>query len=275
MLKGQSLDRIIHTYGAQFLGTSVNEQYGGQFPLLFKFIDAREDLSVQLHPNDVIAQERHGSYGKTEMWYILSAEKEAKLVLGFNQLMDKETYLKHLSTGTITSVLHSEKVKVGDAFFIAPGTVHAIGAGVVLAEIQQTSDITYRIYDWNRPGLDGKMRELHNDLALDVIDFANPQSKLNYEPKDNQLAQLCSVPFFETNTLRLTKHFRKDLSKIDSFVVYMCVEGEAIVRSEGISEEEKIKKGETLLIPACIDQVEIQTQAATLLEVYVPLKHKK
>jgi mannose-6-phosphate isomerase len=278
ILKGRSLTELLEQYHEDLLGKSVAERFGNEFPLLFKFIDASKDLSVQLHPNNTVAKERHNSFGKTEMWYILNTEKDARLILGFNREMDKSTYMKYLSEGNITDILHSEEVKEGEAFFIAPGTVHAIGAGVLLAEIQQTSDITYRIYDWDRPGTNGKMRELHTDLALDVIDFDISKAKLNFSEIDNESVIVCSSAYFETYSLRLTKNFQKDISKIDSFIVYMCVEGEAIINSEensvlssnDLAKGEELKKGETLLVPACANHVSFETKGATLLEVYVP-----
>jgi mannose-6-phosphate isomerase len=278
ILKGRSLTELLEQYHEDLLGKSVAERFGNEFPLLFKFIDASKDLSVQLHPNNTVAKERHNSFGKTEMWYILNTEKDARLILGFNREMDKSTYMKYLSEGNITDILHSEEVKEGDAFFIAPGIVHAIGAGVLLAEIQQTSDITYRIYDWDRPGTNGKMRELHTDLALDVIDFDISKAKLNFSEIDNESVIVCSSAYFETYSLRLTKNFQKDISKIDSFIVYMCVEGEAIINSEensvlssnDLAKGEELKKGETLLVPACANHVSFETKGATLLEVYVP-----
>jgi mannose-6-phosphate isomerase len=278
ILKGRSLTELLEQYHEDLLGKSVAERFGNEFPLLFKFIDAREDLSVQLHPNNAVAKERHNSFGKTEMWYILNTVEDARLILGFNREMDKSTYLKYLSEGNITDILHSEEVKEGEAFFIAPGTVHAIGAGVLLAEIQQTSDITYRIYDWDRPGTDGEMRELHTDLALDVIDFEISETKLNFSKIDNESVIVCGSAYFETYSLRLTKNFQKDISKIDSFIVYMCVEGEAIINSEknsvlssnDLAKGEELKKGETILVPACVNHVSFETKGATLLEVYVP-----
>lgn len=263
-LKGEDLNMLIKEYGSDLLGTSVVNKYGKEFPLLFKFIDAKEDLSVQLHPDDDVAQQRHKSFGKTEMWYIQQAEKDARLILGFNQKMDRETYLDHLSKNTIPKILHAEKVNKGDAFFIAPGTVHAIGAGVLLAEIQQTSDITYRIYDWDRPDLDGSLRELHTDLALDVITFEKSNAKLNYSISENDTTSLCKSDYFETNIVKLTKPFQKDISSIESFIVYMCVEGSASIY------DEPLRQGETLLVPACFQNVFIETEGATLLEVYVP-----
>jgi len=268
VFEGRPLTELITLYTDELLGKSVWQRFGNEFPLLFKFIDAREDLSVQLHPDDTVARERHNSFGKTEMWYILNAEEDARLIVGFNRPMDSTTYQQHLTDNTITEILNSEKVKKGDAFFIAPGTVHAIGAGVLLAEIQQTSDVTYRIYDWDRPGTDGNMRVLHNEEALDVIDYNAPNAKLDAPSKINQSVELCTSAYFSTHVLELTESIKRDLSAIDSFVVYMCTEGIAEVTTSETSEE--IKKGDTLLIPASIDFVAIKTQGATLLEVYVP-----
>ena len=267
-LKENSLTALIEEYKGALVGDKVYKTFGNEFPLLFKFIDANQDLSVQLHPNDTLAEERHKSFGKTEMWYIMQAEKDSRIILGFNKKMDKATYLENLSENKLTEILHYESVKAGDSFFIAPGTVHAIGAGVVLAEIQQTSDITYRIYDWDRPGIDGKMRELHTEEAMAAINFEEPYGKLNFSGAKNEVVQLCKSPFFETNTLDLTKDITRDLSSIDSFVVYMCVGGKAIVETESASE--LIKTGETVLIPASTSKISIKTTAATILEVYVP-----
>lgn len=267
-LQGKNLNELITEYQEKLIGKQVFEQFGNQFPLLFKFIDAAEDLSVQLHPNDALAQARHNSFGKTEMWYILEAESNARLIVGFNAEIDEKSYQKYLSENNITNVLNSESVVKGDTFFIAPGTVHAIGGGILLAEIQQTSDITYRIYDWDRPGLDGKLRELHNDLAVDAINFAGLNAKQDYTDVENKAIQICKCPYFETNKLLLSETIQKEYGFIDSFVVYMCVEGEVDVRSGDYSET--IVKGETLLLPASTEVVYLETENATLLEVYIP-----
>jgi mannose-6-phosphate isomerase len=267
-LKGKDLNQLIETYGVELMGEKVIESFGSTFPLLFKFIDAREDLSVQLHPDDALAKERHDSFGKTEMWYILDAEQDARLLLGFNTSMDEETYIRHLSEKRIPEIIHSEKITKGDSFFIGPGTVHAIGAGVMLAEIQQTSDITYRIYDWDRMGLDGRERELHTDLALKAINYKETDTRLVYDKIDNTPNLICRSPYFETNQLQLSKKFRRDLSEIDSFVVYMCVEGQGTFHLG--YDSVTVKKGETILIPALTEILEINTQSATFLEVFIP-----
>ena len=267
-LAGRPLTHLITSYGPELVGNAVYESYGNKFPLLIKFIDAEQDLSVQLHPDDEVAGKRHNSFGKTEMWYILDAEEDARLILGFNQPIDKENYKEHLSEGTITEILGEAPVRRGDAFYIAPGTVHAIGAGIVLAEIQQTSDITYRIYDWDRPGMDGKMRELHTQEALDVIDFSSSEAALEYETIDNSSSIVCNSPYFKTSVLKLSRAIQKQTKEIDSFIIYMCVEGEVSVKAMGHSE--KIIKGDTLLVPACAEAIEFDTEDATLLEVCVP-----
>jgi len=268
ILKGTTLNQLIDTFKGKLIGEKVYQEFGNTFPLLFKFIDAKEDLSVQLHPNDTLAKERHQSFGKTEMWYILDSEEEARLILGFNSEMNETIYKNHLENNTLTEILHSEKVTKGDSYFIAPGTIHAIGSGVVLAEIQQTSDITYRVFDWDRPGIDGELRELHNDLALDAINFEPNEAKLDYVEQINTPFQLCKSPYFITNKLVLSEKIKRDVSKIDSFVVYMCVEGEATIKTKGASE--KIVKGETILIPSAIKKLRIKTNQATFLEVYMP-----
>ena len=267
-LKGETISELILRFKEELLGKKVYQTYGNTFPLLFKFIDADKDLSVQLHPNDELAKMRHNSFGKTEMWYILEAENDGKLVVGFTNGINKKLYQKHLNNHTLSKILKTEKVKKGDTFLIKTGTVHAIGAGVVLAEIQQSSDITYRIYDYNRLGIDGKLRELHTHLALEAINFKNENSKLFYQEKKNVPFKICKTNYFQTNKLILNQPIKRDLKNIDSFVVYMCVEGSGNVYLNGNSE--CIKKGETILIPAISTLVEIKTTSATFLEIYIP-----
>lgn len=267
-LKGNTLNWVLENYKEKLVGEKVFKNFGNHFPLLFKFIDAREDLSVQVHPNDLLAKARHNSFGKTEMWYILDVEKNGKLILGFNQQMDSKKYLHFLSENRITEILNVEAVKKGDAFLLKPGTVHAIGAGVLLAEIQQTSDITYRIYDWDRPDTNGKLRDLHTDLALEAIDFNPPESKLNYSEVKNSPSPIGTTNFFALNKLVLSENYLKDLEQVPSFTVYMCLEGSAIIETDDYSEE--IKKGETFLIPAHIPKLKFITNSASFLEVYIP-----
>lgn len=267
-LKGKSIQWLLKNYREDLVGKAIYRRFGDKFPLLFKFIDAQDDLSVQVHPGDALAKKRHDSFGKTEMWYVLDGEKDARLIVGFKNLVAPEDYLKALSEKKITELLNTEKVQKGDAFIIEPGTVHAIGAGVLLAEIQQTSDITYRIYDWDRPDTDGNMRELHTDLALDAIDFSTSKSRLDYKIQINLPVQIGKTSFFEVNKLTLSKPFTRDLLAIPSFKVYMCVEGQAIMTCDGFSE--KIEKGETILVPAQLTEIKFDTSSASFLEVYIP-----
>ena len=235
--------------------------------MLIKFIDAKKDLSIQLHPNDALAAKRHNSFGKTEMWYVLQAEADAKLMVGFNQEMTPEKYVMHVASKTLPEVLNFDKVKEGDSYFIEVGRVHAIGAGVLVAEIQQTSDITYRIYDWDRVDDNGNLRELHNDLAIDAIDFQlQDDFRVHYSKVENEENKMLRCPYFTTNYLEITKTIQKE-NKVDSFIIYMCVSGEAEIETEQTTQI--ITKGETVLLPAAIKRYQISSKKARLLEVYV------
>ena len=266
-LKGQSLKQLLDTYKEDLIGLQNYRIFQNKFPLLIKFIDAKEDLSIQLHPNDELAAKRHNSFGKTEMWYVFQADKDSNLIVGFNQEMTPEKYLKHLNDKTLTKILNFDKVKEGDTYFVEVGRVHAIGAGVMVAEIQQTSDITYRVYDWDRVDGDGNERELHNDLAIEAFDFDMPDNfRITYDKTPNQSNEMVSCPYFTTNYLKINQTLKK-VNKHDSFIIYMCVDGEAEIITEGFSES--IKKGETILLPAAIENYEICSKNVTLLEVYV------
>ncbi|WP_040278947.1 type I phosphomannose isomerase catalytic subunit [Psychroserpens damuponensis] len=266
-LIGQTLKQLLETYQADLIGEKNYNVFGNKFPLLIKFIDAKQDLSIQLHPNDELAAKRHNSFGKTEMWYVMQADDDANLIVGFNQKMTAETYLKHLENKTLTEILNFDKVKTGDTYFIEVGRVHAIGAGVMLAEIQQTSDITYRVYDWDRVDDQGNERELHNDLAIDAFDFDMPDNfRVAYQKDENKANEMVSCPYFTTNYLQVTEPILK-LNTKDSFFIYICVEGEACIETEIASVF--IKQGETVLLPAAIESYKITATNATLLEVYV------
>ena len=268
LLKGKSLKELITTFEGAILGHKVFKSFGNNFPLLFKFIDANKDLSVQLHPNDLLAKKKHNSFGKNEMWYILGIEEGAKLILGFSKQVDQEIYQKHLVENTLSEILQYKNVKKGDSFFIETGTVHAIGAGVVLAEIQQSSDITYRIYDYNRPGIDGNLRELHTDLAIDAINFESKTTELDYKDEINIPVRLCKSKYFYTNKLIISNSIHRDLSLIDSFIVYMFLEGEGTIKVNEYSET--FKEGDTVLIPALIENIKIISKSAIFLEIYIP-----
>lgn len=267
-LTGRTLNELLVEYGEDLLGVRIFREFGEEFPLLIKFIDARTELSVQLHPNNDLAKQRHNSFGKTEMWYIMQADQEAEINIGFKQSISKKKYIRHLEAGKIPDLLNFEKVKKGDSFFINTGKVHAIGAGVLLAEIQQTSDVTYRIYDWDRVDDQGNARELHTALAVDAIDFEKKDDfKLEYVPAENRSSKIARCEYFTTNFLLVIGKLEKDYREVDSFVIYMCVSGEAEIGINGNSEV--IAKGQTLLIPAKNKQVTISSEKAELLEVYI------
>jgi len=269
-LKGMSLQEIIKEYKDALLGKKVFDQFEDKFPLLIKFIDAKEALSIQLHPDDALAKERHNSFGKTEMWYVMQADKGGDLIVGFKNDTTKEEYLKQVEDKTLLNILNVDNVEEGDVYFIPTGRIHAIGAGVLLAEIQQTSDITYRIYDWDRPNPDGTYRDLHTVMALEAIDYkAETDYKTDYSKKLNNISNVVDCQYFTTNFLSLDKNISIDNSYKDSFVIYICVEGEiSIVYDEG--KVEKISKGETILIPACLPEFEIKTEVTSeVLEVFI------
>ena len=266
--KGKTLTDLISEHKGKLVGEKNYSMFGNDFPLLIKFIDAKTDLSVQLHPNDELARKRHNSFGKTEMWYVMQADEGAKLNIGFKKNLDKAEYLEYLENGKITEILNFEEVKKGDSVFINTGKVHAIGSGVLLAEIQQTSDITYRIYDWDRVDANGAGRELHTELALDAIDFIKKDDyQLTYERTKNTSSEIASCEYFTTNFLLVEGDIIKDYSHLDSFVIYMCVEGKAEVSVDGNSAS--IQKGESILIPAAAEKVFISSPASELLEIYI------
>lgn len=268
-LAGNTLSELMEVYMGELIGDSIFDEYGLSFPLLFKLIDANENLSIQVHPGDEVAAERHNSYGKTEMWYVVDAEPGAELIIGFSKDCSRDEYLDALEEGRIEELLQKVPVKKGDVLFIPAGLVHAIGKGVVVAEIQQSSDITYRIYDYKRVDDHGNERELHTEQALDVINFeASKEPKTAYTPLMNEVTPLVSCNYFTTNMLRFNKTIARQYAKIDSFVSYMCLEGNFVIEFEG--EKTIVNKGDTILIPASIDELSlIPDNEVTLLEVYV------
>lgn len=269
LLKGKTLQELSETYQEELLGKKVYDAFGTKFPLLIKYIDAKSDLSIQVHPNDQLAKERHNSFGKTEMWYVMQADKGAKLMVGFNQEVTKEQYQEHLENNTLTEILNFEEVKKGDVYFLPTGRIHAIGGGIVLAEIQQTSDITYRIYDWNRVDAQGNGRELHTALALDAIDYKLYDNyKTDYQETQNEITTIVDCPYFTTNLIPFTGELVINHDEKDSFVIYMCVKGN--VTFETNMYKEVLKFGETLLLPATLKNIKISTdEASELLEVYI------
>ena len=264
-LCGKDLNDIIALNPDAILGEEVVEKFGSEFPLLFKFLDANKDLSVQLHPNDELAKARHNSFGKTEMWYVMQADENARIIVGFKENSSQEEYLKHLESKSIVSLLNEIPVKEGDVFLLETGTIHAIGSGVVIAEIQQTSDVTYRIYDWDRIDTDGKSRELHTELALDVINYNVVNSKINYTLKSNERNACVNNSYFTTNVLSITSHLKWEKRK-EAFTVLMCTEGNFSIHLS--NEVFHYKKGDTILIPAQLDTFDVFGKA-TVLEISI------
>ena len=267
-LAGKNLNEIIEIYREKLLGKRIWDKFGKDFPLLIKFIDAAKPLSVQVHPNDEQAKRLHNSFGKSEMWYIMEAEKNAELIIGFQKGIKKEDYSKHLNSNSLEEILNKVPVAKGDAVYIPAGRVHAIGAGIVLAEIQQTSDITYRIYDYNRIDKDGKKRELHTDLALQAIDF-NPieEIKTPYDSTENQFNKLIHTPYFNTEIFKGDRKIQ--IEENDEMRIYICTEGKIQFQTKANSTE--LNSYESLLIPAEIGSCQIIPQEnSTLIEVRVP-----
>ncbi len=267
-LAGRSLQELLSTYRESLIGAKNYMRFGDNFPLLIKFIDAKEDLSVQLHPDDQIAKKKHNSFGKTEMWYVLQTDSKSRLIIGFDKEINPDQYQKHIKEGTLTDILNTVEVSPGDAFYIKPGLVHAIGKGILLVEIQQTSDITYRIYDWDRIDNDGNPRELHQEDALEAIDFSNNQiSKIKYSETPNKINTLINCEFFITNTIVINKEITVSHDQLDSFVIYICIEGKAIVYQD--KDILTLQLGETILVPACIKNIRMYSDGAKLLQTYV------
>jgi mannose-6-phosphate isomerase len=269
-LVGNNLQEIIEVYMGELVGDHIFDTFGVEFPLLIKYIDANDLLSIQVHPDDDLARERHNAYGKTEMWYIIDAEEDAELISGFKQPISKETYLKHFRDKTLPEILNFEKVKAEDVFFMPAGRIHAIGAGILLAEIQQTSDITYRIYDWDRLDKSGKGRELHTELAVDAINYGDRERyRMDYTMKNNSRVTVVDSAWFTTGIINLDQPVEKDFNFIDSFVIYMCVEGRVNI-VYGKDEAVSVKKGETVLVPASLKNILIMPQdTSRLLEVFI------
>jgi mannose-6-phosphate isomerase len=268
-LKGNNIEELAEIYMGELLGDKVYEQFNVEFPLLIKFIDASDTLSVQVHPGDAVAAERHNAYGKTEMWVVLAAEPGAGLYVGFKEPLTAQAFYEHTQMGTLSDVLNFEQVAPGDVFFIPAGRIHAIGKGVLLAEIQQTSDITYRVYDWGREYNPATARDMHIDLAIDVMDYTpTGQYKTAYVQQRNAPVLLAGCPYFTTNLLDIDRPVERPLLSRDSFVIYICVEGSATLACKGL--QETITKGETVLVPASMADARLQpAPEARLLEVYV------
>jgi mannose-6-phosphate isomerase len=269
--KGCTITEMVRHYREELVGEENYANYGDNFPLLIKFIDAQQNLSVQVHPNDEMAKLRHDSLGKTEMWYVIGAEKGAKITSGFSQEITKKEYKARVLNNTFSDVLQTYDTKPGDVFFLPAGRVHAIGAGVFLAEIQESSDITYRIYDYNRKDKDGKTRELHIDQARDAIDYeVLDDYRTQYEVEKDEPVELVACPYFTTSLYDLTEEISCDYSELDSFVIFMCVEGSCqLTDNEGHTLP--VEAGETVLLAATTENVKLVPNGGEvkLLEVYI------
>lgn len=267
-LRGNNLQELIEIYMGDLVGDSVYERFGDEFPLLIKLIDAQDFLSIQVHPDDELSKERHNAYGKTEMWYVVDNAPDAELFLGFNQPVTKQKYIEYLERGELDKLLNRYRVSKDSAYFIPAGAIHAIGKGILIAEIQQTSDITYRVFDFNRLDANGNGRELHTEMALDAIDFNERHDyEVTQQPEANRAVELEKCKYFQTNTLLVDNSVERDFAFTDSFVVYICLEGELEVQTQ--AGNEKIVKGDTLLIPACIDSVTL-CGTGKVLESFIP-----
>ncbi|MDP4277015.1 MAG: class I mannose-6-phosphate isomerase [Bacteroidota bacterium] len=292
-LAGKSLTELIEAWPDELMGKKVHARFGDEFPLLIKFIDAQDNLSIQVHPDDKLARSRHNSFGKTEMWYVIGSKPGSKLISGFSKPIDAAEYERRIADSTIEEVLQHHEVKAGDVFFIPAGRVHAIGAGIFVAEIQQSSNITYRLYDYNRKDAQGKGRELHTELAKDAIDYQlYDQLKTTYRSLENEAEPLVSCPYFTTSRIQLkaacsqietvvvngieqqvpmteTMEMDRDYSSLDSFVIYVCMQGEGSIEyGDGLSLP--ISQGESVLLPATLKQTTLRTDSSILLlETYI------
>ena len=268
-LKGNNLQEIIEVYMGELVGEEIFERYGLEFPLLVKYLDCNDKLSVQVHPDDALALERHDSFGKTEAWYVVDCKPGAAIYLGFKDLnITREEYIAAVAESRLESLLNRVEVKPGDVFFIPAGTVHALGAGIEVVEVQQTSDITYRIYDWDRVDAAGKGRELHTALAVDAIDFEADADLLHkkYDLKAGESYKVIESDYFTMTLHEIDSEGEFDRSMIDSFIIYIAIKGSMQIIADGNSET--LDEGEVVLIPAEVGDITIKG-SGKLMEVYI------
>lgn len=266
---GFTLTQLVECEREALVGKNVYKRFGSNFPLLVKFIDAEQDLSVQVHPNDELAQQRHGCCGKSEMWVVVNTQEGAHLLSGFNTEITVEEYEQRVANSTLHEVLNRYEVKPGDVFFLPSGRVHSIGAGCLICEIQQSCDITYRIYDHGRVDAQGRPRQLHIEEAREAIDFT-PCKDVQVQPAtlDCPLQTLVESPYFTTNRLHLENTMGIDVADVDSFIVYVCLHGKCLIQSEG--EEVMLTAGHTVMLAADAEEVTIHPDTdCELLEVYI------
>jgi len=262
--KGKALPDVVAADPEGILGRSVARHYGNKMPLLVKFIDARNDLSIQVHPDDAMAQREHGKMGKTEMWYILDAEPGACIYSGFRKSLTPDEYKRMVADGTITDALARHEAHAGDVFYIPAGRVHAICGGIMLAEVQQSSDVTYRIFDYNRPGLDGKPRELHTELAARALNYkVESRYRTAYSVKSNRANRVVETAFFSARVTEIGQRFHRDLKKYDSFIITMCLKGDCRIRIRETGSGIVLKEGYSCLIPAAIADYDIEPMNGT------------
>jgi mannose-6-phosphate isomerase len=268
-LAENELNELVEIYMGDLVGEKVFKQFGNEFPLLIKFIDANDWLSIQVHPDDELAAKRNIGSGKTEMWYVAGADAGSQLITGYNKPVDEEEYVRNLENKSLKKILNFENVEKGDVFFIPSGRVHALGPGILIAEIQQTSDTTYRIYDWDRPGTDGKLRQLHTEDALEAIDYTfHKEYKTQYKEVLNATTQLVDCPYFTTNLILFDQAVIKNTAGLDSFVIYICLEGKCTIFYENGTDT--LKPGEVILVPASVTNFLFETDGQTrLLEIYI------
>ncbi len=268
-LMGQTLATVLEKYQDKLVGKKVYKHFGNEFPLLVKFIDANDDLSIQVHPNDVLAKERHNSFGKTEMWYIIQADPGSTLISGFSRELDEKIFLEKVERGELVDILNKEEAKAGDVFFLPAGRVHTIGKGLLLAEIQQTSDVTYRIFDFNRRDSNGNTRKLHTEEALAAFDYKMyPDYKTAYEPQQDHPVELIKCPYFTTNLLEYSQSTIRNYQTIDSFIIYVCVQGSVTVVMD--KRRIELNMGECILLPATAQEIQLETsEGFKILESFI------
>jgi mannose-6-phosphate isomerase len=269
-LAGNTLNEVVEVYMDELVGGKVYELYGDEFPILVKLIDASDWLSIQVHPDDRLAAERGTGRGKTEMWYILDADPGARLISGFNREMNLESYLEFAGQNRFTDMMNFSDVAKGDVFYIPAGRVHALGPGILLAEIQQTSDTTYRVYDWDRTDDKGNARELHTKEALDAFDFSfHPDVRTRPGNKLNLPNRAVTSPYFTTNLIPLDGTYTRDCQELDSFIIYLATLGRSMVRCD--EHTTYLSAGEALVIPAFAETVQLTSEGpSTILEVFIP-----
>ncbi|MDP2422894.1 MAG: type I phosphomannose isomerase catalytic subunit [Bacteroidales bacterium] len=268
-LAGNELNELVRIFMDELVGVEVYEKHGEEFPLLIKLINSNDWLSLQVHPDDEFAKKTGIGSGKSEMWYVLQADKGAEIINGFKHKVDKDTFVSHLEAGSLDNILNTEKVTAGDVFHLPAGRVHALGPGILLAEIQQTSDNTFRISDWDRVDSQGNSRELHLTQALEVMNLeVYPDYRTHYKASIDKAIPLVSSPYFTTNLLQLSKPLSKNHGELDSFVIYLCISGAAEIHCANSTAS--LKAGECVLVPAIINKtIIIPTAEVHLLEVYI------